>query len=70
MGGNARFDAHTDEHINLICVKCDKIDDVDEDTLKEIQNKSIKKSKYQILKASFELFGYCEVCKLNIKYVI
>ena len=61
--GEARFDAHTDEHINLVCMNCGKIDDIDEDSLKEIQAKAARKSKYVILKSNFELFGYCNNCK-------
>jgi Fur family peroxide stress response transcriptional regulator len=61
--GEARFDAHTDEHINLVCMNCGKIDDVDEDSLKVIQNRVAKKSKYLIVKSSFEFSGYCSDCK-------
>ena len=61
--GEARFDAHTDEHINLVCMSCGKIDDIDEESIKEIQAKAARKSKYLILKSSFELFGYCSSCK-------
>lgn len=61
--GEARFDAHTDEHINLVCMNCGKIDDIDEDSIKEIQTKVARKSKYMILKSNFELFGYCNNCK-------
>ena len=63
VDGESRFDAHTDAHINLVCMKCGRIDDVDEDSLNEIQNRAAKKSKYLILKGSFELFGYCNNCK-------
>ncbi len=63
VDGEARFDTHTDEHINLVCMNCGKIDDIDEDTLREIQIKAAKKSKYLILKSSFELSGYCSDCK-------
>ncbi|MGI9566279.1 MAG: Fur family transcriptional regulator [Nitrosopumilus sp.] len=63
VDGEARFDAHTDEHINLVCINCGKIEDVDEELLKDIQNKAAKKSKYLILKSSFELLGYCSNCK-------
>ena len=63
VSGESRFDAHTDAHINLVCMKCGKIDDVDEETLKEIQNRAAKKSKYLILKGNFELIGYCNICK-------
>jgi Fur family peroxide stress response transcriptional regulator len=61
--GETRFDAHTDEHINLVCMNCGKIDDVDEDSLKEIQSRAAKKSKYLVIKSSFEMFGYCTSCK-------
>ncbi|MCH9659260.1 transcriptional repressor [archaeon] len=63
--GEARFDAHTDEHINLICMNCGKIEDIDEDSIKKIQQKAARKSKYLILKSSFEFFGYCNNCKFK-----
>ena len=63
VDGEARFDAHTDEHINVVCMSCGKIDDVDEDMLRDIQSRVAKKSKYLILKSSFELLGYCSSCK-------
>jgi Fur family peroxide stress response transcriptional regulator len=44
-------------------MNCGKIDDVDEDSLNEIKNRAARKSKYLILKGSFELFGYCTNCK-------
>ncbi len=64
--GEARFDAHTDTHLNLVCMKCGKIEDIDEDSLKEIQSRAAKKSKYLILKGNFELYGYCNDCKSKI----
>lgn len=66
--GEARFDAHTDEHVNLVCLKCGRIDDLDEDSLREIQTKAAKKSKYVILKSNFELHGYCSSCKSKMKF--
>ena len=61
--GEARFDAHVDDHINLVCLSCGKIEDIDENLLKNIQVKVAKKSEYRIIKASFELHGYCNKCK-------
>ena len=63
VGGESRFDAHTDEHINLVCMNCGKIEDIDEDSLKEIQSRVARKSKFLIVKGSFEMFGYCDICK-------
>ncbi|HSA98977.1 MAG TPA: Fur family transcriptional regulator [Candidatus Nitrosotenuis sp.] len=63
--GESHFDGHMDEHINLICIRCGKIEDVDED-IKEIQTRAARKSKYQIVRSSFELFGYCSTCKARL----
>ena len=61
--GEARFDAHIDEHINLVCLNCGKIEDIDEKALRNIQAKVAKKSEYLIVKGSFEMHGYCSKCK-------
>lgn len=63
LRGETRFDGHTDEHINLICIKCGKIDDLDESSISGIQSRAARKSKYQILKSRFEFLGYCGTCK-------
>ena len=61
--GEARFDAHVDDHINLVCLNCRKIEDIDEKALRNIQLKIAKKSEYMIIKGSFEMHGYCNKCK-------
>lgn len=61
--GEARFDAHVNEHVNLVCLNCGKIEDIDEKMLKNIQVKIAKKSEYLIIKGSFEMHGYCSKCK-------
>ena len=63
VGGETRFDAHTEAHINLVCMNCGKIEDLDESSLGELQTKAAKKSKFLILTGNFELFGYCINCK-------
>lgn len=61
--GETRFDAYVDDHINLVCLNCGKIEDVDEKALRSIQSKIAKRSEYIIIKGSFELHGYCGKCK-------
>ncbi len=63
VGGETRFDGHIDEHINLICIKCGKIDDLDESSISGIQSRAARKTKYLILKSRFEFLGYCSACK-------
>lgn len=61
--GEARFDAHVDDHVNLVCLNCGKIEDIDEKALRNIQLRIAKKSEYMIIKGSFEMHGYCNKCK-------
>jgi len=63
VNGESRFDPNTGEHVNLVCMNCGKIEDVDEEELKDIQSKIAKKSKYMIIMGSFDLYGYCSNCK-------
>ncbi len=63
VDGQARFDSHTKDHINMVCMKCGRIDDVDEKSIKRIQTRAARKSGYQIVRNSFEMIGYCAKCK-------
>jgi Fur family peroxide stress response transcriptional regulator len=67
VNGQSRFDANTDEHINLVCMNCGKINDIDEDSIKAIQSRAEKKSKYMIVRSSFDLYGYCSSCKPKLE---
>jgi Fur family peroxide stress response transcriptional regulator len=63
VNGESRFDPNTGEHVNLVCLNCGVVEDSDDEELKEIQNKIAKKSKYLIIRGSFDLYGYCNRCK-------
>lgn len=67
VGGEARYDAHLDEHINLICMGCGRIEDVDEGAIKEVRARVAKKSRYRVVRASFEMHGYCAKCRRQLK---
>lgn len=59
----ARYDSNVEEHVNLVCVKCGRIDDVDESSLGELESRVAKKARYSILGGRFELYGYCSQCQ-------
>lgn len=67
VNGESRFDANTGEHINLVCLSCGKIEDIDESSVKEICAKAAKKSRYLIVRSNFDLYGYCSYCKSKFK---
>ena len=63
----ARYDSNVEEHVNLVCVRCGRIDDVDEASLGELESKVAKKARYRILGGRFELYGYCSQCQSRAK---
>ncbi|SMH71833.1 Fur family transcriptional regulator [Candidatus Nitrosotalea okcheonensis] len=64
--GESRFDANTGEHINLICLNCGKIEDLDDASIKEIQSRVATRSRYRILRGNFDFYGYCSLCKSKV----
>lgn len=58
----ARYDSNVEGHVDLVCVKCGRIDDVDESSLGDLQSRVARKARYNILGGRFELYGYCSQC--------
>jgi len=56
-----RYEGDLSDHFNLICLRCNKIIDyrpvhtIDRDRISAITS-------FQVLRASFELYGICEAC--------
>jgi Fur family transcriptional regulator, peroxide stress response regulator len=63
--GSARYEANTARHINIICMCCGRIDDIDEHSLSTLESQVAEKSKYEIFGRRFELYGFCSECKLQ-----
>ena len=63
--GGARYEANTGRHINIICMRCGRIDDIDEHSLSTLESKVAEKSKYEIFGRRFELYGFCSECKIQ-----
>ncbi len=63
----ARYDSNVGEHVNLVCVKCGRIDDVDEASLGKLESRLARKARYSILGGRFELYGNCSQCQRTTK---
>ncbi len=63
-----RYDANTEPHAHIICVKCDRVDDIDEDFnellagIKQNNKEKVFRG-YDILSANLFLHGICPDCK-------
>ena len=66
--GCARYELNTADpklhhHHHLICLKCKKVIEFEEDLLDELEANIAKKSGFQILNHEVKFFGYCSDCR-------
>lgn len=61
--GGARFDPNMNLHINLVCVKCGTIEDLNERLLKDLKERVATASNYRITGHRIEFYGYCSRCQ-------
>jgi len=57
-----RYDANTSNHLNLICIKCGRIEDF-KDELPVSFDKIEKRTGFKAHEMRFEYYGYCGECK-------
>jgi Fur family peroxide stress response transcriptional regulator len=60
--GQARFDPYLNPHINLICLKCGNITDLDDITVKEITRKVAAATKFRPTGQRVDVYGICQKC--------
>ncbi|MBQ6757702.1 MAG: transcriptional repressor [Selenomonadaceae bacterium] len=66
--GCARYELNTTDpkvhhHHHLICLKCKKVIEFEEDLLDELEANIADKSGFQILNHEVKFFGYCSDCR-------
>jgi len=60
--GQARFDSYMNPHINLICIKCNRITDLDDSTSKEITKRVAAATKFKPNGQRIDVYGTCQKC--------
>jgi Fur family peroxide stress response transcriptional regulator len=60
--GQARFDSYMNPHINLICMKCGRIEDLDDMAIKEITKKVAEVTKFKPTGQRMDVYGICQKC--------
>ena len=61
--GQTRFDSYMKPHINLVCLRCGNIRDLDNLTAGEIVRKVAASAKFTVTGHRLDLYGFCEKCK-------
>lgn len=60
--GQARFDSYMTPHINLVCLKCGNITDLDDIVIGEITRKVLSSTKFQPTGQRVDVYGLCQKC--------
>lgn len=56
------------QHHHLICLKCKKIIEFEEDLLDDLEEHISKKSGFKILNHEVKFFGYCADCRNEVEF--
>lgn len=63
FSNGSRFEPVSEPHINLVCVKCGRIEDFHHQFVDKLHVTVKSKAKYSIISSRLEFLGYCENCK-------
>lgn len=61
--GETRFDPNLESHVNLVCTKCGKIQNVDDPDLKAVLKKVNLKTNFSPASQRVDVYGLCENCQ-------
>jgi Fur family transcriptional regulator, peroxide stress response regulator len=65
--GQTRFDPYLEPHINLVCLRCGKIQDLDDSDAKELVRKVAAKAQFTPTAQRVDVYGVCEHCSKAVK---
>jgi Fur family transcriptional regulator, peroxide stress response regulator len=66
--GQTRFDSYLEPHINLVCLRCGNIHDLDDLAAKELVKKVTAKAKFTPTAQRVDVYGICEHCSNVAKF--
>lgn len=60
--GITRFEFHNHPHLNIVCVECQRIMDVDSDRIQPFLEDIREETPHEVLDQQVQLRGLCEAC--------
>jgi len=65
--GENRFDSNMEPHLNVACLQCGKVIDVNDHGARRLILKAAEKTRYTITDQRFDIYGFCEKCKARMR---
>jgi Fur family peroxide stress response transcriptional regulator len=60
--GQAKFDSYVEPHINLVCLRCGKIQDLDDPAARETIARITATTEFTRIGQRLDIYGICKVC--------
>ena len=65
--GQARFDSYVEPHINLICLRCGNIQDLDDPAAREMVTRITATTEFTRTGQRLDIYGICKICRIRTK---
>ena len=63
FSGGERFDSYMEPHINVMCVRCGEVLDINDHSVRDMVDRAAAKTKYTFTERRFDIYGICAKCK-------
>ena len=63
FSGDKRFDSYMEPHLNIICMRCGEVLDINDHSVRDMVDRAAAKTKYTFTEQRFDIYGTCEKCK-------
>jgi Fur family peroxide stress response transcriptional regulator len=60
--GETRFDSNVAPHVNVICLRCGEVRDVEDRVVREVIARAASRTRFVVTRQRFDIYGLCERC--------
>jgi Fur family peroxide stress response transcriptional regulator len=60
--GETRFDSNVGPHINVVCLECGRVSDVNDQAIRSVVGRAASRIKFTVTAQRFDVYGVCEKC--------
>jgi Fur family peroxide stress response transcriptional regulator len=60
--GETRFDSNVNPHVNVVCLQCGSISDVNDQVLRNVVARAVSRIRFTVTGQRFDVYGVCDKC--------
>jgi len=60
--GETRFDSNVNPHVNVVCLQCGKVSDVNDQAIRGVVGRVASSIKFTVTAQRFDVYGICKEC--------